>query len=151
MPSLSDPPIFVVQGGLLIFHDRWFDNIAVSSTCKPSDFYRDLIQLKRPVSFAHYTHLLTHSLTYLLTYLLTHSLIHSLTHSLTHLLCYSLTYLLTYLLTHSITHSLTLYRFLNIFCRISYCNHTLTPIKRIYKSCAAINGAMGRTTSKGTS
>ncbi len=115
--SLTLSLICIPKGGLLIFHDRWFDNIAVSSTCKPSDFYRDLIQLKRPVL----------SLTHLLTHLLTHSL------------------------THLLTHSLTYFRYLNIFCRISCCNHTLTPIKRTCNSCAAINGVTGKTTNKVTS
>lgn len=39
----------IKPGGLLIFHDRWFDDSVVSSTCKMVDFYRNTIQIKKPV------------------------------------------------------------------------------------------------------
>ena len=34
-------------GGLLIFHDRWFSNIAVSSTCKTAGFFTNVLQVSK--------------------------------------------------------------------------------------------------------
>lgn len=45
--------------GLLIFHDRWFEDIAWSSVCKMADFYRNPIQISRFVLdhfLSHFTH-----------------------------------------------------------------------------------------------
>ena len=37
------------QGGLLLFHDRWFDAPAHSSRCKMSGFLVNVLQVKRPL------------------------------------------------------------------------------------------------------
>lgn len=37
------------QGGLLLFHDRWFDSPAVSSKCKMSGFLTNVLQVRRPL------------------------------------------------------------------------------------------------------
>ncbi len=35
--------------GLLLFHDRWFDNHAESSKCKTAGFYVNVLQISKPV------------------------------------------------------------------------------------------------------
>jgi hypothetical protein len=39
----------VRPGGLLIFHDRWFDDPAVSSRCKMAGFLVNILQVRKPL------------------------------------------------------------------------------------------------------
>jgi hypothetical protein len=39
----------VKPGGLLIFHDRWFDNVPKSSTCKMAGFLVNILEVKKVV------------------------------------------------------------------------------------------------------
>jgi 2-polyprenyl-3-methyl-5-hydroxy-6-metoxy-1,4-benzoquinol methylase len=39
----------VKPGGLLLFHDRWFNDVPKSSTCKMFGFLTNMIQIKKPV------------------------------------------------------------------------------------------------------
>jgi len=50
-------------GGLLLFHDRWFDNPAVSSACKMSGFMTNVLQLRPPL-LDHFLSLFDTSLFY---------------------------------------------------------------------------------------
>ena len=43
-------------GGLLLFHDRWFDAPAVSSKCRMSGFLTNVLQVKRPLLDAFLSH-----------------------------------------------------------------------------------------------
>jgi hypothetical protein len=39
----------VKVGGMLIFHDRWFDNAVQSSKCKTAGFTINVVQITKPV------------------------------------------------------------------------------------------------------
>jgi hypothetical protein len=39
----------VKMGGLLIFHDRWFDNHVISSKCNTAGFFTNILQVSKPL------------------------------------------------------------------------------------------------------